>query len=383
MANNRRLLIVLAGWAGFSLFFAAWLLFIWGGPNTTVRFDDVGEFVIAFIAAAACAYTAIRHRGRTRFAWTMLAASAFAWGAGQVVWSYFELLKGQLAPFPSFADLGYLSAMPLAIAGVLSFPAAPSKVTSLARTVLDGLLIGGSFVIISWTTVLGAVYRGGTGSLQIDLIGLAYPIGDVLIATIVVIFAARAPRGARLPLYLLAGGLMANLLADSGFAYLTATNRYGTGSVIDAGWAAGYLLIAIAALFAASTPVLGAGTEAPPGRPGLLLPYLPVVAAAVVGGIEWFKPGDLDPLVFWSLMAVTVLVVVRPYLALSDNLGLNRQLAAKTAEQAEGQEHFRCLVQNSSDVITLVDRDGLVRYQSATVERILGYSEIELVGTAF
>src|SRR5438309_10651034 len=181
MANNRRLLIVLAGWAGFSLFFAAWLLFSWDGPDTTVRFDDIGEFVIAFIAAAGCAYTAIRHRARTRLAWTLLAASAFAWGAGQVVWSYFELLKGQVAPFPSFADLGYLSAMPLAIAGVLSFPSAPSKVTSLMRTVLDGLLIGGSFVVISWTTVLGAVYRGGTGSLQIDLIGLAYPIGDVLI----------------------------------------------------------------------------------------------------------------------------------------------------------------------------------------------------------
>jgi len=383
MANNRRLLIVLAGWAGFSLFFAAWLAFGWGGANTTVRFDDIGEFVIAFLAAAACTYTAIRHRGRTRLAWTLLGGSALAWGAGQVVWSYFELLKGQLAPFPSFADLGYLSAMPLAMAGVLCFPAAPSKVTSLTRTVLDALLIGGSFLIISWTTVLGTVYRGGTGSLQTDLIGLAYPIGDVLIATIVVIFAARAPRGARLPLYLLAGGLVANLLSDSGFAYLTATNRYGTGSVIDAGWAAGYLLIAIAALFAASTPVLPAGAEGPPGRPGLLLPYLPVVAAAVVGGIEWFKPGDLDPVVFWSLMAVTILVVVRQYLALSDNLGLNRQLAAKAAEQAEGQEHFRSLVQNSSDVITLVGRDGLVRYQSATVERILGYSEIELVGTAF
>src|SRR4030088_1298313 len=336
MANNRRLLIVLTGWAAFSVFFAAWLQFAWGGPTTTVRFDDIGEFVIAFIAAAVCAFTAIRRRGRTRLAWTLLAASAFAWGAGQVVWSYFELLKGQQAPFPSFADLGYLSAMPLAIAGVLSFKAAPSKVTSLTRTVLDGLLIGGSFLIISWTTVLGTVYRGNSGSLLTDLIGLAYPIGDVLIATIVVIFAARAPRGARLPLYLLAGGLIANLLADSGFAYLTATNRYGTGNVIDAGWAAGYLLIAIAALFAISMPPLRGAAEAPPGRLGLLLPYIPVIAAAVAGVVAWLKPGELDPMVFWSLMAVIILVLVRQYLALSDNLGLNRQLAANAEDLAKG-----------------------------------------------
>lgn len=383
MANNRRLLMVLTGWAGFSLFFAAWLLFNWGGVTTTQRFDDIGEFVIAFLAAAACAYTAVRHQGRTRLAWALMAASAFAWGAGQVVWSYFELLKGQETPFPSLADLGYLTAIPFAIAAVLCFPAAPSRAASVARTVLDGLLIAGSLLIISWATVLGAVYRASTGGLLENLIGLAYPVGDVLIGTMVVILAARAPRVTRWPLYLLAGGLSANLLADSGFFYLTATNRYGAGNVIDAGWVAGYLLIAIAALRAASTPALPAEAEGPPGRPGLLLPYLPVAAGALVAGIEEVRPAGLDPVVFWSLLAVIALVVVRQFLTLSDNLDLNRQLAATAAELKKGHEHFRALVQNSSDVITLIGRDGLIRYQSASVERILGYSEAELVGMPF
>ncbi len=82
MANNRRLLIALTVWAVFSLFFAAWLLFNWGGVITTERFDDIGEFLIAFLAAGACAYTAAQHQGRTRLAWALMAASAFAWGAG-------------------------------------------------------------------------------------------------------------------------------------------------------------------------------------------------------------------------------------------------------------------------------------------------------------
>ena len=388
MANNRRLLIVLTGWAAFSLFFAAWLLFSWGGVKTTQKFDDIGEFLIAFLAAAACALTAIRHQGRTRIAWALMAASAFAWGAGEVAWSYFELVKGQQVPFPSFADLGYLTAVPFAIAAVLCFPAAPSRAVSLARTILDGLLIAGSFLIISWSTVLGAVYRAGTGSALTDLIGLAYPAGDVVIGTMVVILAARAPKAARLPLYLLAGGLVANLLADSGFAYLTATNRYGTGNVIDAGWVAGYLLIAIAALRAASMPALsaeadGAAVDGPPGRLGLLLPYLPVAAAAVVAAIEEVQPGALDPIVFWTLLAVIALVVIRQFLTLSDNLALNRKLEVNAAELTKGREHFRSLVQNSSDVITLIGREGVIRYQSASVERILGYSDTELVGSPF
>src|SRR5260370_35019756 len=208
MANNRRLLILLTGWAAFSLFFAAWLWFSWGGLTTTQRFDDLGEFVIAFVAAAACVFTALRHRGRTRLAWALLAASAFSWGVGEVFWSYFELVKGQQVPFPSFADLGYLTAVPLAVAGVLLFPAAPSKVTSLARTVLDALMIGGSLLIISWSTVLHAVYQASSGSLLSDLITLAYPIGDVVICTLGVIFAAPAAMAERLPLDLSAGRLV-------------------------------------------------------------------------------------------------------------------------------------------------------------------------------
>src|SRR5207249_5262808 len=46
-------------------------------------------------------------------------------------------------------------------------------------------------------------------------------------------------------------------------------------------------------------------------------------------------------------------------------------------------QHFHALVQNSSDVITLIDRHGTIQYQSASVERILGYRETELVGKSF
>ena len=383
MANNRRLLTALIGWAAFSLFFGAWLLFSWGGIKTTQKFDDMGEFVVAFVAAAACFFAAVRHQRRTRIAWALIGASAFAWGAGEVAWSYFELLKHQQAPFPSFADLGYLAAMPFAIVGVLCFPAAPSKAVSLARTILDGLLIAGSLLIVSWSTVLGAVYRADTAGLLSKLIGLAYPAGDVVIGTMLIILATRAPKAGRLPLYLLAGGLAANLLADSGFAYLTTTGQYGAGNVIDVGWAAGYMLVAIAALRAASTPALTATADGPPGRAGLLLPYLAVVAAALVAAIEETRPGELDPVIFWSLLVVIVLVVVRQFLTLSDNLALNRELEANGAELARGQEHFRSLVQNSSDVITLIRRDGVIQYQSASVERILGYTEAELIGRPF
>ncbi|NJK79243.1 MAG: PAS domain S-box protein [Chloroflexaceae bacterium] len=37
------------------------------------------------------------------------------------------------------------------------------------------------------------------------------------------------------------------------------------------------------------------------------------------------------------------------------------------------EEHFRSLIENSSDIITIVNRDSLVLYESPTIERVLGY----------
>src|SRR2546430_14242705 len=119
MASNRRLLIVLIGWAVFCLFFAAWLLFTWGGSTTTQRIDDIGESVIAFVAAGACAFTAVRHRGRTRAAWALMSLSAVAWGAGELAWLYHELINGQRVPVPALADFRDLMAGPFAIRGGL------------------------------------------------------------------------------------------------------------------------------------------------------------------------------------------------------------------------------------------------------------------------
>src|SRR5215212_2349468 len=43
-------------------------------------------------------------------------------------------------------------------------------------------------------------------------------------------------------------------------------------------------------------------------------------------------------------------------------------------------ERFRALVQNSSDIIALLEVDGTILYQSPSVERVLGYRPDELIG---
>ncbi|MFP3948849.1 MAG: ATP-binding protein [Longimicrobiales bacterium] len=51
------------------------------------------------------------------------------------------------------------------------------------------------------------------------------------------------------------------------------------------------------------------------------------------------------------------------------------------AELAEREVHYRALVENLDQVITVLAADGTVRYESASIERILGYDPDELTGS--
>jgi PAS domain S-box-containing protein len=44
------------------------------------------------------------------------------------------------------------------------------------------------------------------------------------------------------------------------------------------------------------------------------------------------------------------------------------------------EEYFRSLIENATDVITVLDLDGTIRYESPSVERVMGYKPEELIG---
>jgi PAS domain S-box-containing protein len=55
----------------------------------------------------------------------------------------------------------------------------------------------------------------------------------------------------------------------------------------------------------------------------------------------------------------------------------------KQAEEKlrESERRFRSLIQNASDLITILEEDGTIRYKSPSVERILGYSDEQIIDT--
>jgi diguanylate cyclase (GGDEF)-like protein/PAS domain S-box-containing protein len=65
----------------------------------------------------------------------------------------------------------------------------------------------------------------------------------------------------------------------------------------------------------------------------------------------------------------------------SDAVPLRIEGRARARGTSRGERWFRSLVQNSSDVVMILEAEGTVRYVSPAVERVLGYRPEDLVGT--
>ena len=373
-----------------SLFTAAVTL-RWFGRGATNVIDDLGEAVAAFVAVGA-GYVAARRSADARVGWLLLSASALSWGIGEMIWSWYELVGHREVPFPSLADVGFLVAVPLAAAGLLAFPGAPQRAARRARVTLDGAIIATSLLFVSWALVLGPVWHVKGQSVFTQIVSLAYPVSDVVIATIVFVVITQIDRSHRTALLIVGAGLVAMAVADSAFAYLTNQSTFDIGNGLDAGWVVGYLLIALAALHPAETPrtrvMRPPNTDQAPGmdsRATVFLPYFPLVAAVGVGAYLFAARGQIGPFLGITGTVLLTLFGLRQLIALLDNLELGRALHAAVGqleerEQLLSYQAFHDGLTGLANRALLWDRIGHAVALGARSERRLAVLYIDLDG---
>jgi len=329
--------------------FLVWIGMGLGNDGVTELVSNLAQAAAALAAAAACfsaagrnpygfgrAWTASLHR-----AWRLLGSAALAWGLGQVVWTVIELRDGN-PEVPSAADIGYLAAVPLLIAGVLAFPTAPMRATARLRTLLDGLLIAASLLFLGWATVLSDTFRDGGSTALERVICLAYPLGDIVAGTIALVLLTRSRGRGVVHLSMIATAVFALLFADLGFAYKHPTGSYGTGALLDAGWVIGWLLLAATALKPTVAELRRTDEEEEePSITRLALPYAPLIVAAVTGVFIQITTGEFEPVLVFTGTAIGLIVISRQIVALIENRQLNARLRAMVAQLSEREQELK------------------------------------------
>jgi PAS domain S-box-containing protein len=124
------------------------------------------------------------------------------------------------------------------------------------------------------------------------------------------------------------------------------------------------------------------------------------VASAVawlVADLLWAAPYSAPVIPYWNAtvrlgLFLIVVFLIWKFKSLNEHLeeeveertaALAQEIAERRrAEEAlrQSEAYFRALIENALDVITILDAEGVIRYQSPSVERVLGYQPAELIG---
>ncbi len=288
-----------------SVAYALVLRNVYFGDRAVTALDDIGEAVAAGVAAAACAWAARRAGGRERVGWTLMSISAGLWAAGEVVWSIYEVGLNVATPYPSLADVGFLAAVPFAIGGIRAFWSAPRGTSSRWRVWFDGVIVALALTSTAWGFGLRSVWVSDSPTKGLDL---AYPITDILVGTILILAIRRATHQQAGRMALLLAGVASYSIADSAFAYLTAQSAYGAvGNVLDTGWFAGYLMIALAAIYPPA-PARVEAKQAPLDLWQLALPWMTLLTASAGDVYSALSGHELD-LFMSSLTAILAVLL--------------------------------------------------------------------------
>ncbi|MEO7836328.1 MAG: diguanylate cyclase, partial [Acidimicrobiales bacterium] len=337
----------------------SWLLFLAlnQGSHAARLASNLGLITAPFAASWACVVAARRSAENVRRSWWLFGASCASWGLGQTIWTVYETVLGRTVPFPSLADIGYLTAVPLAVAALVVLPNQPRSSASRTRLVLDGLVTASSLLVVSWAVVLGPLFHAGGGQLFSQIISIAYPLGDVVTVTMALTVLCQYRKGKSVSLgtlALISGALMSVAVADSGFTYLTTKGLYSSGNLIDGGWFLGFALLFLAARVEFGSDEAKTSGEVP-RRAAAAAPYVAVLAALATAAWLQVFTGSIEAFIVWDLVFTMLLLVARQYLSILENHALARTLEervrARTAEVRKNEERFRSLVQNSSDVV--------------------------------
>ncbi|GAA3043676.1 hypothetical protein GCM10020000_23880 [Streptomyces olivoverticillatus] len=293
-------------------------------------------------------------------------------------------MLGRQVPSPCPADFCFLLFAPPAIIGLLVLARRPVTRAGWVCLGLDSWLIGGSLLTLSWSLALAHTAHFSGETVAHAALSLAYPLLDIVLVSMVLALHFKRSSANRSAINTAIAALALTVLCDALFTSPLLRANYRSGQILDAGWFAGYMLMAYAPWVAREE-----GEEAPvrrgrtavqhAGRPiaGSLAALTPYLAAAVctLGILYNVLDGHhVDRVVLFTGCTVVLALVIRQGIMLLDNISLTQELAQK-------ENHFRSLVQGSSDVIMIAAPTGILRYVSPAATGVYGRDAEELIGS--
>lgn len=246
------------------------------GPHHPTTWRDAWLYDGTILAASLSALAATRSHRAAEPGRTVIAVGMVLWSLGDIVWEIYAH-NAKTIPTPSAGDALDLAMYPLMYIGLLLVTRARlGRVRPSVR--IDGLVVGlGAASVYSFifTPVVRTV-SGGTAAVVTEM---AYPVGDLLLAVVVVGLLASLGWNLDRFLAFFAIGCVLFCVADSHYLLASAAGHYHEGTLFDCGWTSGLVLWSVAL----RQPQPHASQESSKALSALLTPgALAITSAAVL-----------------------------------------------------------------------------------------------------
>jgi len=209
-ATRRALLAATA----FTLLYGLWLALRLGGEEGVRYLSEVVYQFPPMVAAAACAFAALRTAGRERLGWAVFGAGVGLWSAAEWIWSGYDLFFRVEPPLFSVADPLYYLGYPFLMLGValLVIPARGSRLD--AKSLLDALLLATVLGVVAWKWFLIPIYQNTEASTFDLMVTFGYPVLDLALLVAIAFIFYRVQGILGLVPLLLVAGVLAMAIAD-------------------------------------------------------------------------------------------------------------------------------------------------------------------------
>ncbi len=362
---------------GYALIHAAWLVF---DPSAPERHELIGNAFFLPVGALMALMAWMNARDvclapPARRGWRWLAAGYLILGISTDLWVVNDLYFGQAASIRAVIDSLTVAYLVVFTRGLLAFRATRKTRATEAKLALDFATVFVGAGTLIWYFMLRPRYAVASELNWAVVTGLVSPVGDLVgVLAIALVLMRGTDRVSMNALRIIGAGQLLIVLADLVYTPLGIAGTYRGGNRVDLLWMLGDAVVFIGAAYQHR---IGTVESALRGTTEVItfarLPYLFIVAGylPLLAASEGWSHNDL--LVLWATVLLTVFVLARQYVAMRDN--------ERLAQQRQLQEaRFRSLVQHASDTITVVDSEGIIRYQSESAERLFGYPAATHVG---
>ena len=334
-----------------------------GGASVDRLFNNWLYDVVGVAAGLTCVLRGLVVRERA--AWSWIGVGILAWTAGDIYWTVaLETVKSP--PYPSLADAGYLGFYPAVFIGLGLL--VRGRVIRFSPSVwLDGFIAACAVSAIASGIVLADVWRSASGGVAAVATNMAYPAGDALLLCLVLAAFAFSGWSFDRTWLLLGAGIVVFGVADSIYLVEVANGTYRLGTVLDLGWPAGFVLIAVASCM----PVRRVAVVRLEGRRVLAAPLVLAAACLAVEIQDHFVRVGALSLVLASLGLIAV--IARLALTFNEHLDLLRATRAESlTDPLTGLSNRRALLRRldetfavddgRSRLLLLFDLDGFKAY---------------------